>query len=89
MVFGRDVTVICKTTDRYGRTVGHVMVDGRDVNLAMLEAGMAWHYKEYDRNKRLAEAENEARADRRGLWADQEPVPPWDWRKQSRKTAPR
>jgi endonuclease YncB( thermonuclease family) len=89
LVFGRDVVVIRKTTDRYGRTVGHVLIDGRDVNLAMLEAGMAWHYKEYDRNKRLAEAENEARADRLGLWQDREPTSPWEWRKQSRKKAPR
>ncbi len=46
----------------------------------MLEAGMAWHYKEYDRNKRLAEAENQARAAKQGLWADREPVAPWEWR---------
>jgi endonuclease YncB( thermonuclease family) len=84
MVFGRDVVVIRKTTDRYGRTVGHILVDGRDVNLAMLEAGMAWHYKEYDKNKRLAEAESKARVDRRGLWTDRAPVAPWDWRRAER-----
>jgi endonuclease YncB( thermonuclease family) len=66
--------------------VGHVIVDGVDTNLAMLEAGMAWHYKEYDKNKRLAEAENEARAARRGLWQESDPVPPWEWRKQERET---
>jgi endonuclease YncB( thermonuclease family) len=84
MVFGRDVLVYRKKLDRWGRTVGHVIVDGVDTNLAMLEAGMAWHYKEYDKNKRLAEAENEARAARRGLWQDSDPVPPWRWRKQER-----
>lgn len=91
MVFGRDVTVIRKTTDRYGRTVGHVLIDGRDVNLAMLEAGMAWHYKEYDRNKRLAEAEISARDAKIGLWRDGGAVPPWDWRaaeRARRKVAP-
>jgi endonuclease YncB( thermonuclease family) len=40
-VFGKDVVVIPKTKDKYGRTVGHVMIDGRDVNLEMLEEGMA------------------------------------------------
>jgi endonuclease YncB( thermonuclease family) len=89
MVFGRDVVVYRKKLDRWGRTVGHVLVDGVDTNLVMLEAGMAWHYKAYDKNKRLAEAENEARTARRGLWQDRDPVPPWEWRKQSRKTAPR
>jgi len=42
-VFGKDVVVVVKDIDRYGRTVGHIFVDGRDVNLEMLEAGMAWH----------------------------------------------
>lgn len=72
------MTVIRKTTDRYGRTVGHVLVDGRDVNLQMLEEGMAWHYTKYDKNVRLSRAEGEARAAKRGLWQDRDPVPPWD-----------
>jgi endonuclease YncB( thermonuclease family) len=80
-VFGKNVVVIAKTTDRYGRTVGHVLIDGRDVNLEMLEEGMAWHYKKYDKNKRLGEAEELARAARKGLWQDRDPMPPWDWRK--------
>jgi endonuclease YncB( thermonuclease family) len=79
-VFGKDVVVTVKTRDKYGRTVGHVLIDGRDVNLEMLEEGMAWHYSKYDRNARLARAEVEARAAGKGLWQDREPVPPWEWR---------
>ncbi len=51
----------------------------------------AWHYKVYEREqlsidrKVYADAENEARAARRGLWADAEPVPPWDYRKAKRE----
>lgn len=81
-VFGKDVVVVAKTRDRYGRTVGHVLIDGRDVNLEMLAEGVAWHYKKYDRNARLARAEEDARAARAGLWADGNPVPPWDFRKE-------
>ena len=81
-VFGKDVVVIPKTKDKYGRTVGHILIDGRDVNLEMLEEGMAWHYKHYDRNARLARAEDEARAAKKGLWSDGDPVPPWEWRKE-------
>jgi micrococcal nuclease len=88
-VFGKDVAVIAKTTDRYGRTVGHVLIDGRDVNLEMLEEGMAWHYKKYDKNKRLGEAEESARAARKGLWQDRDPVPPWDWRKRDKPSQTR
>ena len=80
-VFGKMVVVIVKTKDRYGRTVGHVLLDKRDMNLEMLEEGMAWHYAHYDHNKRLAEVEKEARANSIGLWRDPNPVAPWDWRK--------
>lgn len=81
-VFGKDVVVIPKTKDRYGRTIGHVMVGGRDVNLELLEEGHVWHYEQYDHNKRLREAEASARAAKMGLWSEGIAVPPWDWRKQ-------
>ena len=79
-VFGKDVVVIAKTTDRYGRTVGHVLIDGRDVNLEMLEEGMAWHYVKYDRNNRLAAAENSARKGKISIWKDAGAIPLWEWR---------
>jgi micrococcal nuclease len=85
MVFGKTVTVIEKKKDRWGRTVAHVLVDGKDTNLMMLEQGMAWHYTEYSNNKRLQKAEDDARSVRNGLWADRDPVPPWDWRKTERE----
>jgi endonuclease YncB( thermonuclease family) len=84
-VFGKDVVVVVKTREKYGRTVGHVLIDGRDVNLEMLEEGMAWHYVKYDKNARLSRAEEEARTAGRGLWQDRAPVPPWDWRKAKRE----
>lgn len=42
--------------------------------------GLAWHYLRFSDDATLAEAETEARAARRGLWADKAPVPPWEWR---------
>lgn len=86
-VFGRQVVVQRKTVDRYGRTIGHVLLEGRDVNLELLEEGMAWHYKHFDHNARLAAAETAARAAGKGLWAEPTPIAPWDWR-QLRKAKP-
>ena len=57
-----------------------------DVNLAQLTVGLAWHYKEYEKEQseedrqRYAFAEQEARARKAGLWSEPDPVPPWDWR---------
>ena len=81
MVFGKSVTVIEKKKDRWGRTIAHVLVEGDDTNLMMLERGMAWHYRQYSKNARLQRAEIDARAAKKGLWADVEPVPPSEWRK--------
>lgn len=80
LVAGRDVVVKVKNTDRYGRTVGVVFCDGRDVNLEMLKAGYAWHYKHYDKSAAYTEAETSARAARRGLWQDKNPINPHDFR---------
>lgn len=77
----KDVTVRKTGTDRYGRTLGTILVDGTDVNAEMVKAGMAWHYKQFSKDKELARLEIEAREAKAGLWADKEPVPPWEWRK--------
>jgi endonuclease YncB( thermonuclease family) len=80
-VFGKDITVVIEDVDRYGRTVGRVFYGDRDINLAMVQEGFAWHYKKYSNDPRLAEAEKKARESKKGLWKDSDPIPPWDWRK--------
>lgn len=85
VVFDKDVAVVVSTTDRYDRSVGRVYVKVRgkvrDVNLAMVAAGMAWHYTDFSDDEELAKAEANARKKKRGLWRDKDPVPPWEWRK--------
>ena len=90
-VFGRDVTADCPKTDRYKRPLCKLEVDGTDANLAQIEAGMAWHYKAYQRDQRpadqarYAQAEARARVNRVGLWGDPAPVAPWEFRKARRE----
>jgi endonuclease YncB( thermonuclease family) len=80
LVFGKEVTVMPRDTDRYGRMVADVAIEGRDVGLAMVEAGLAWHFTRYSSDQRLAAAEREARAAKRGLWRDPSPIAPWEFR---------
>jgi endonuclease YncB( thermonuclease family) len=80
-VFGRDVVLDVRGTDRYGRTIAVLRIEGRDVNLAMVEAGYAWMYRAYSSDPLYAAAELRARAGRRGLWAEPNPTPPWEWRR--------
>ena len=81
MVFGKDVEVRPVTTDRYGRTIAWIYVDGACLNEALLKAGLAWHYKRYSSERHLAELENEARRTKAGLWSDPYSVPPWNFRR--------
>jgi endonuclease YncB( thermonuclease family) len=83
LVFGRVVTVASSKKDRYGRTVGKATLNASDINLAQLNRGMAWFYRAYSRELSRDDAvayeraENDAKAGKRGLWADPSPTPPW------------
>jgi len=85
LVFGRKVTVSAQYLDRIGRTVSRVSVNGKDVSLALVEAGLAWHYRRYSSDPLLAKAEEQARRLKKGLWSDPRPVPPWEWRRPNRR----
>lgn len=80
MVFEKSVTVNKTGKDRYGRTLGVVIVDELDVNAWMIEEGWAWHYTKYNDEDRLAKLEVAARTQKRGLWADDTPLAPWEFR---------
>jgi endonuclease YncB( thermonuclease family) len=81
LAFGKAVECNQSGLDRYGRTIAFCMVGGVDINLAMVKAGMAWVYRKYAYNvPDYYSAEDEAHRQRLGLWADQEPPPPWAWR---------
>ncbi len=80
-VFAKEVVVSWKEKDRYQRVLGEIHLGKRHINQEMVKEGMAWHYKQYDKSNSLADAEREAKAQRLGLWADKEPIPPWEFRK--------
>lgn len=81
MVAGKLVKVKKMDTDRYGRTIGMVFIEGKNVNEELLRAGLAWHYKYYDKNPEWDKLEEDARVAKSGLWSMADPVAPWEWRK--------
>jgi endonuclease YncB( thermonuclease family) len=83
LAFGKTVTVRVRDTDRYGRTVADVILpDGRSLNREMVREGMAWWYRRYaPDDAELARLESEAKAAKRGLWGQPNPIPPWSWRR--------
>ena len=90
LAFSRQVTIHWSKRDRYGRIVGKVSRSGMDLGLVMVERGMAWHYKQYQRDqepedrRKYSLAEEAARDARRGLWADGAAVAPWNYRREKR-----
>lgn len=86
LVFSRLVTAETDKRDRYGREVGKVTVDGIDANLEQIKRGMAWHYKQYEREQLpldralYADAEANARRSSVGLWSDVAATAPWEYR---------
>lgn len=88
LVLGKQVTIVWSKIDKYRRTVGTIMLDGRDLNIEVVKAGLAWHFKKYadeqepqDR-RTYAAAELEARNNKLGLWQDPNPIVPGEWRQE-------
>ncbi|MDH7515249.1 MAG: thermonuclease family protein [Bacteroidota bacterium] len=82
-----DSTVLARVcdTDHYGRRVCIVTLgDGRILNRELVSAGYAWHYRQYSSDPLLDRLEQQARAERRGLWSEPNPIPPWEFRKRAR-----
>lgn len=83
LIFGQTITVEDKGTDRYGRTLGILKTaDGKNINVEMVRAGMAWWYEYFAPNELdLKEAQEKARKRKMGLWMDRNPTAPWKWRR--------
>lgn len=80
LVYGKDVTIEVETIDKYGRTVGTVMVGGVDANLQQVAKGLAWVYTKYAYDPAYYEAEKSAKKAGIGLWSRPDAIPPWDYR---------
>jgi endonuclease YncB( thermonuclease family) len=88
MCFGKVAALDVRGQDRYRRSLARVTCAGTDANAEQVRRGYAWTYARYaPRGSPLHALEQEARAARRGLWADPEPVAPWAWRRNGRVAA--
>ncbi len=88
LIENQDVRVLVKNVDPYGRCVGRVFCEDLDVNLEMVRNGGAWYYRNYaPRELALQSAEVQAKAARKGLWSAAAPQPPWEYRKQEKKSS--
>ena len=87
LVFGKEVSLQTFGKDKYGRTLAEVLLpDGTNVNHTLVKDGWCWWYRKYAPGDTVLDGlEKEAREGRIGLWADPHPMPPWEYRKASRR----
>ncbi len=83
-IFEKNVQLITHGKDWYKRTIADVFCDKKNINLAMIKNGFAWHHKKYSTDAAMAKAEQDARASKIGLW-QMNATPPWDFRSKKRK----
>lgn len=84
-IFGKTVALEEASKDKYGRSIAKVYYEGRDIGLESIRAGMAWHYEHFNNDKDYAAAQEAAKKENLGLWADKDPVNPYEWRKTHKK----
>jgi len=81
LIFNKHVLIKQKDIDRYKRIVAIVFDENNIcINETMLSTGFAWHFIRYDNNPYWQQLEDSARRQKTGLWADDNPLPPWQWR---------
>jgi endonuclease YncB( thermonuclease family) len=90
LCFNKTVTVELLRQDRYQRWIGEVYsANGQYINGRMISDGYAWHYAKYANSAPLAAAQATAKRKKLGLWAHGNPIAPWEFRSEKRKSKPR
>ena len=67
--------------DAYGRDLGRIYDNGKDINRLMVSSGMAWVYDDYVTDKSFYDDQQIAQNKALGVWSNPNPQSPWDWRK--------
>jgi endonuclease YncB( thermonuclease family) len=85
LIFQQTVRIEVSGQDSYGRSLGQIWFHDRDINLEQIKRGMAWVYRHYSKDPGYLAAEQIARSKKLGLWRDEHPLPPWDFRRSVRE----
>ena len=82
-IYLKTIKYVVTDTDRYGRSIAMIYYDedNKYLSAEIIKAGMGWHYKRYSTSKELAQFEDNAKKNKIGLWIDNNPIAPWEWRK--------
>jgi endonuclease YncB( thermonuclease family) len=87
LCFGQEVQVLNEGEfDQYGRLIAVIINNkNQNINKELVAEGLAWHYIKYSSDSAYANLEMQARKNRVGIWAEENPTPPWEWRNKKEK----
>lgn len=82
-IYLKTIKYVVTDTDRYGRLIAMIYYDedNKYLSAEIIKAGMGWHYKRYSTSKELALFEDNAKKNKIGLWIENNPIEPSEWRK--------
>lgn len=82
-VYLKTIKYVVTDTDRYGRSIAMIYYDSDNKYLSaeIIKAGMGWHYKRYSTSKELATFQEKAKQNKIGLWIDNDPIEPSEFRR--------
>lgn len=85
-VYGKEIEFYQTDVDMYGRTIAVVLYDDDSKSLSeeIIKAGLGWWYYHYSNDRSLGDVEAKAKDLKKGLWADPDPIAPWEYRKMVR-----
>ena len=84
-IFNKTISFIQTDTDRYGRTIAKIYYDEKYLSEEIIKAGFGWWYFYFSKDKNLGKLQDDAKAQKLGLWSDPNAISPWEYRKLKRE----
>lgn len=85
LILNKSVNAEIQGKDRWGNRLAVVLIDGKDPREELLQEGLAWT-AERNPIETFESIKEKAKQKGKGLWKDQEPTPPWIYRRQQTMT---
>jgi endonuclease YncB( thermonuclease family) len=82
LILKKKVQVQIESYSETGQLIGRVQINGEDISMTLVQAGLAWYFKEHGKERYLLKAQRKAKRNNVGLWTQKKPVPPWIFRQE-------
>jgi endonuclease YncB( thermonuclease family) len=85
LILKKKIQVEIESYTETDQMIGRVVINGEDLSMVLVKAGLAWYFKDHGPDRYLAKAQRKVRRKKVGLWSQKNPVPPWVFRQEMAK----